>query len=518
MNSLLLETRNIVKRFGEITALNRVSFDLFSGEIHAICGENGAGKSTLIKLLSGIHPAHTYEGELLVDGNLAQFRSFNDAQSLGISVIYQELALVDEISIAENIFLGNEPRNKFGIIDWHKIQQATTSLLAEFGLQANPKQLVGTLGIGQKQLIEIIKALSKQSRILILDEPTAALAEHEVQTLLQILRQLKQKGIACIYISHRLEEVFAISDRITVIRDGASVSTTFTSKTTQSEVIRQMVGREISDLFPRRTCSRGNVLLSVQNLSVSKTERSPQKLHSISFDVYRGEVLGIGGLMGSGRSELLMHLFGLWGVRKSGSIILNQRSIAELPPHERIKNGLGLVSEDRRRYGLILQQSIDFNLSLSTLSKITSRGFLSTSLERTRNTTISSKLKIKAPHLSKVAGELSGGNQQKVVLGKILLTEPDIILLDEPTRGIDVGAKLEIYEMINQLTSQGKGIVLVSSELPELMGMSDRIMMLHEGRLSCEFARESFSQETLLAAALGHHQKTSSNSPQGICT
>lgn len=505
MPAPLLSARAITKKFPGVIALRDVSFDLEAGEIHALCGENGAGKSTLIKLLSGIHPHGSYEGELLVGEETARFRSVADAEHAGIAVIYQELALVDEMTVAENIFLGAEPR-KMGFIDWPRIHREARAVLDRFKLEIDPAAKCGELGIGQKQLVEIVKALRKNSRILILDEPTAALAEHEVQILLTILRELRAAGIACIYISHKLDEVFAIADRITVLRDGTSVATMEAAATSKAEVIRQMVGREIADLFPRRAtkASGSEPILRVQNLSVADPQTGQLRLKGIDLALAPGEVLGIGGLMGAGRTELLMHLFGAWGERREGGVELTGAEIdANARPAQILRRGLALVSEDRRRFGLVLDESINFNLSLSSLDRVASGGLINSSQEFTANARTFESLRVKAPNLEATVGKLSGGNQQKVVIGKALLTEPSVIFLDEPTRGIDVGAKLEIYELINRLTEAGKAVVLVSSELPELIGMSDRIVMLHEGRIGGEFTRSDATQERLMQAALG---------------
>lgn len=503
MNPVVLKAENIVKKFPGVVALKNVSFDLRAGEIHALCGENGAGKSTLIKLLSGIHPHGSYEGDFLIDGQPAKFRSLADAERAGIAVIYQELALVNDMTVGENIFLGSEPRTAGGLIDWHKVHREARLLLQKFKVDLDPGVPVAKLGVGQKQLVEIVKALSKNSRILILDEPTAALAEHEVLILLEILRDLRSRGIASIYISHKLDEVFAICDRLTVLRDGASVITLEARHTDKTEVIRHMVGREITDLFPRHAARPGASVFEVENVSVTHPDTGRNFLFDISFSLRAGEVLGLGGLMGAGRTELLMHLFGTWGQRESGTVRLEGRDLGGCKPDEIIRRGLALVSEDRRRYGLILDKTIGFNLSLSSLRNLTRHRLIDQGLEFERNNHLFQSLRVKAPTMEALVSKLSGGNQQKVVVGRALMTEPLVIFLDEPTRGIDVGAKLEIYEIINQLTDAGKAVVLVSSELPELMGMSDRILMLHEGRVGGEFSRAEATPEKLLAAAMG---------------
>ena len=503
---VVLQAEKIIKKFPGVVALKNVSFTLREGEIHALCGENGAGKSTLIKLLSGIHPAGSYEGQFFINGLLAKFRSLADAEQAGIAVIYQELALVNDMTVGENIFLGSEPRTAGGLIDWHKVYQEARLLLEKFKVDIDPSMPVTKLGVGQKQLVEIVKALSKSSNILILDEPTAALAEHEVLILLDILRDLRGRGIASIYISHKLDEVFAICNRITVLRDGSSVITLDAKQANKAEVIKHMVGREITDLFPRKSSKPGPPVLQVESLNVADPYSGESILSDISFSLQAGEVLGIGGLMGAGRTELLMHLFGAWGERKSGAVRLDNQELRARKPDEIIRHGLVLVSEDRRRYGLILDKTIGFNLSLSSLANLTSNRLIDQGLEFKRNNHFFQSLRVKAPTMEALVGRLSGGNQQKTVLGKALMTEPLVIFLDEPTRGIDVGAKLEIYEIINQLTDAGKAVVLVSSELPELIGMSDRILMLHEGRIGGEFNHDEATQEKLLAAAMGQKQ------------
>lgn len=509
MKTPILETRRLTKRFPGVIALKDVSFNLMEGEIHALCGENGAGKSTLIKLLSGIHPRGSYEGELLVKGKTVAFRNIRDAERSGISVITQEFALVDELSIAENIFLGREPL-RHGRIDWLTMHERARALLSDFGLDLSSETLVKTLGVGHKQLVEIVRAMDKKSRVLVLDEPTAALSDQEVGVLLEHLRRLRAAGTTCVYISHKLEEVFAISDRITVLRDGSSIITMDTKGASVSIVIKHMVGREIRDLFPRKpSLGVGRVLLSVRDLACTAGSCEKALLRDISFDLHEGEVLGLGGLMGAGRTELLMHLFGAWGERLTGKVRLAGKPYDHPTPPASIRGGLVLASEDRRRYGLTIDQSIGFNLSLSSIHSFTHWGKISAPSEYLRNQQLFEQLRVKAPGQTSIVGGLSGGNQQKVVLGKALMTGPSVVMLDEPTRGIDVGAKLEVYELINALTAEGKAVILVSSELPELMGMSDRILMLCEGRIGGEFTRGEFSQEALLAAAMGRGQPES---------
>ncbi len=495
-----LEARSITKRFPGVRALHNVSFELPPASVVAICGENGAGKSTLIKVLSGLIPFGEYDGEVRIHGKAMQMHSLRDAEAAGIAVIYQELALIPEMTVAENLVLGQEPV-RHGRIDWDRVYAYARDLLGELEVDIDPAAVVGDLGVGRQQLVEIAKAVGKRSKILILDEPTAALTEQEVEVLLRIVRQLRQSGVSSIYISHKLDEVFEIADRILVLRDGESVADFDAKKTDQNAVILNMVGREIEDLFPRRTSRLGEPKLRVQNLSVEHQGKS--FLEDISFEVHAGEVLGIGGLMGAGRSELLLHLFGAFGSRSQGTVELNGKSITEERPHQLIPQGLVLVGEDRKRYGLFLEHSIGFNLSLSSLGLLSHGSLVDGDAEVKKNRELFDKLRVKARGLETEVNTLSGGNQQKVVLGKALMTDPLVVMLDEPTRGIDVGAKLEVYEIINRLTEQGKAVVLVSSELPELLGMSDRIVMLYEGKIGGVFERSEATQERLLAAAMG---------------
>ncbi len=513
----VLATRELVKRFPGVTALGGVSFELLAGEVHALCGENGAGKSTLIKLLSGIHAFGSYEGALFANGREVQFASTREAEAAGIAVIYQELALVPEMTVAENLFLGRAPTRR-GLVDWDTLYREAARVLKEAQITLDPSTEVRKLGVAERQLVEIAKALSKRPKVLILDEPTAALSDDEVRRLLDVVRDLKARGIAAIYISHKFEEVFQIADRITVLRDGKSVVTLRTSETTPEAVIKHMVGRSLGELFPKRTNGTGEVLLSVSKLSAAPHAAAPARLRELSFEVRAGEVLGIGGLMGAGRSELLLHLFGAYGVRLEGQVKLGGVELMAPTPDRALAAGLALVSEDRKRYGLFLDGQIGFNLSLSSLPRLTRRGVLDHSAEVERCQQLFASLRVKAPSLETTVRTLSGGNQQKIVLGKALMTEPRVLLLDEPTRGIDVGAKLEVYELINRLCAEGKAIILVSSELPELLGMSDRIVMLAEGRMGGSFSRAEATQERLLAAALGRAAASLAFSPSEAVT
>ncbi len=497
----VLSTTALSKRFGGVQALSGVDFELRAGEVHALCGENGAGKSTLIKLLGGVHAHGSYTGTIKVAGKPARFAGPRDAERAGISVIHQELLLVPEMTVAENLLLGGAPR-RFGLLDWNALHAEARAVLDEAGIDLDPTARVADLGVGQRQLVEIAKAVRKKSRILILDEPTAALSEQEQSKLLELVERYRSAGVSCIYVSHKLDEVFRLADRITVLRDGKSVVSQGRAETSPEQVIRHMVGREIAELFPRRKQQRGELLLSVRGLSVAPARGREALLDAIDFDVHAGEVLGIGGLMGAGRSELCMHLFGAWGERLRGSVELAGKALPPGRPETALKHGLALVSEDRKRFGLFPDASIGYHLTLSSLARFVRRGLIERQREYRAAQDLFDSLQVKARDLETKAAALSGGNQQKVVLGKALLTEPRVLLLDEPTRGIDVGAKVEVYELVNRLTAQGKAVLLVSSELAELLAMSDRILMLHKGRVSGCFA-PSASQEALLAAALG---------------
>ncbi len=507
----LLEMKHIIKEFPGVRALDGVTFNLFEGEFHGLVGENGAGKSTLMKVLSGVYSYGTYGGDIFVEGDLKKFATIREAENAGIAIIFQELSLVKELTVGENIFLGREPAN-FGLINWSELYRKTTKLLQDLHLPINPRTKIGNLGIGQQQLVEIAKALSHNAKILVLDEPTAALTESEVETLFEILGKLKSRGVGMIYISHKLGEVFRMSDRITVLRDGKTVGTDNAKDLTRERVIALMVGREVGDIFPKIAHEFGETVLEVKKLDAFDPDNPSKKLvDKVSFSVRRGEVLGIAGLMGAGRSELLMSIFGAFEGKVSGEIFAEGRKININSPSEAIKHGIGFVTEDRKRFGLLLEQTLLDNLTLAGLKRI-SGNFLT---HRTRETVAAQSamksLKVKANSPMTLTNTLSGGNQQKVVLGKWLLTNPKVLFLDEPTRGIDVGAKQEIYAEINKLAKEGLAIVMVSSELPEVLGLSDRILVLHEGKLTGEFSKKEATAEKVMACATGNFTTENSN-------
>jgi putative multiple sugar transport system ATP-binding protein len=499
----LLEMRGISKVFPGVRALDHVDLTVEAGEIHAICGENGAGKSTLMKVLSGVYPHGNYEGEILYDGAPLQNRSIRDSEAKGVIIIHQELALVPLLSIAENLFLGNEVAAK-GVIDWREAFRRTRGLLAKVGLNENPATQVGKLGVGKQQLIEIAKALAKDVRLLILDEPTAALQENDSQKLLDLMLELKAQGVTQIIISHKLNEIGRVADRITVLRDGATVSTMERHEISEDRIIRDMVGRDMAHRYPERSPNPGEVLLEVEGWNVWHPEQKDRQIiRNCSFTVRKGEIVGIAGLMGTGRTELAMSLFGRsYGQGHRGSVRMNGRPVDVSTVEKAVAAGLSYVTEDRKALGLILEEPILRNISLANLAGIAVKGILDKRREARVAEDYRRQLAIRTPGVQQKVVNLSGGNQQKVVLSKWLFTDPQVLILDEPTRGIDVGAKYEIYTIMNQLADQGRGIVMISSEMPELLGMCDRIYVMNEGRIVGELASGEASQEKIMAMIL----------------
>jgi len=501
----ILQFDSVTKTFPGVIALNNISFSVNRGEILGICGENGAGKSTLMKILAGVHPRDTYTGEVIYDGEPLNFSAgaIQQAREMGIAIVHQELALVQQMTVGENIFLGREPGSK-AVINWHQLYSETQHILDRYQIDLPIGKPVSTLGVGRQQMVEIARALSEKAKILILDEPTSALADQEVQVLMRILRTLKEQGVTCIYISHKLEEVFEITDRVTVFRDGEVVGTKVTAETSTDEIIAMMVGRQMTERFPEASRQPKEVVLEVENLSVD-WEHSPGKpmLSNISFSVRAGEILGVAGLMGSGRSELVTTLFGECGRVTAGEIRMKGEPIKLASARDAMRHGISLIPEDRKRQGLVLGQSILKNISLANMDQFAGFGSINKHAELHASEKMARDLSVKAPTLHAIVSSLSGGNQQKVVIGKWLMSDPTVLILDEPTRGIDVGAKYEIYKLMNTLAAEGVAIIMVSSELPEVLGMSDRILVMHEGCVGGIVERDKATQEKLMALATG---------------
>lgn len=505
MSKHILEMKNIIKEFPGVRALDNVNFNVKAGEIHALVGENGAGKSTLMKVLSGVYPIGSYEGDIIINGKVMSFRNIKDSEYAGVGIIYQELALVKEMNVTENIYLGNEFQDK-GIINWNKATHETQKLLDRLGLTTSPEEKIANLGIGKQQLVEIAKALSKNVSILILDEPTAALNEDDSENLLGILRGLREEGITCIYISHKLKEVKAIADRITILRDGQTIESYDNDESVdQDRIIQGMVGREMTQLFPRENHQAGDIVFEVKNWSVAHPDIPDKMLiDDVSFKAYKGEILGIAGLMGAGRTELFMSLFGADGLKSSGSLAIDGKDHTIKGPKDAIEAGFCYLTEDRKKSGLVLEMDIKENTTLASLGAISSvKGINKNEEVKVTNHYVDS-LKIKTPTVEQLVRNLSGGNQQKVVIAKWLMAKPKVLVLDEPTRGIDVGAKFEIYNIMNQLVKEGVSIIMISSELPEILGMSDRILVMHDGKFSQELHYEDANQEIVMHYATGH--------------
>ena len=490
----ILECRSIRKQFPGVLALKGVNLSLDAGEVLGLVGENGAGKSTLMKILAGVQPADA--GEILVDGQLVQFRSVRDAQRLGIALIHQELNLAANLTVAANVFLGCET-TRFGFLARGAMEKACRPVLQQLGLEVSPNQLVERLAIGQRQLVEIAKALSMGARVLIMDEPTSSLSQRETVRLLKVIESLRASGVSVIYISHRLGEIQQIADRVTVLRDGENAGDLLKDETSHDAMVRLMVGRDISDFYPRTERKRGRVVLSAKQI---RTNFYPK--HEVSLDIHAGEIVGLAGLVGAGRSELLETIF---GARKpiSGTVKVDGNSIATGKTHQAIAAGVAFASEDRKKHGLILPMSVRHNISLAQLARENTAGFIRFGYERDAAREMIGQLRIKTPSDRQMVGVLSGGNQQKVVFGKWLCTNPKVLLLDEPTRGVDVGAKREIYALMDRLAGEGVAVLFVSSDLEEVLGMSDRTLVMHEGRLAGEILRENLSEQSVMHLATG---------------
>ena len=488
----VLEARNISKSFPGVKALDDVNLCIEKGKVHALMGENGAGKSTLMKILMGLLPPDS--GKIYLRGNRVSFSSAHDALKAGISMIHQELMPFPNLSVAENIFMGNEPTKFLGWIDKRKMYRDAVLLMERLGARIKVTRMMNELSVAEMQMVEIAKAVSNKSQIIIMDEPTSAIAEKEVATLFKLIYDLKQQDLSIIYISHKMDEILKISDTITVMRDGKYIGTYDKFEVDQAKLISLIVGRELSTVFEKKDGRFGETLLSVQGLAGSKFK-------NISFHVKKGEIIGLAGLMGSGRTEIVNALFGIEKIIE-GEIQIRGKKVKINSPRMAMKHGLGLVSEDRKKFGLVLKLSVKHNISLASLRKIKARLFLDF---RKENRIVEQQIinfKIKTPSRNQIVNHLSGGNQQKVVLAKVLLNEPEIIILDEPTRGIDIGAKMEIYSLITQLALAGKAIIMVSSELPEIIGMSDRILVIHNGILKAELTNAEASPELIMKHAM----------------
>ena len=502
MAKTLLEMRSITKEFPGVKALSNVNLVVEEGEIHAICGENGAGKSTLMKVLSGIHPYGSYEGQIIYDGKECRHQTIKDSEKLGIVIIHQELALVPYLSIAENMFLGNERAHR-GVIDWDETYARAAQYLQVVGLHENPNTLIKDIGVGKQQLVEIAKALAKDVRLLILDEPTSSLNEQDAQNLLDLLLRLrKEKNITSIIISHKLNEIAYVADKITIIRDGSTIETLDKNAGEISEprIIKGMVGRDLTNRFPPRQPNVGEVSMEVRNWTVYHPLYTERKVvDDVSITLRKGEVVGIAGLIGAGRTELCKSVFGrAYGTKISGQLRIDGKEVYLNSVSEAIQAGLAYITEDRKGDGLVLSDSIKHNTTLARLDFVSERGVVDVDKEYQAADEYKKKLGVKAPSVEQVVGNLSGGNQQKVLIGKWMFAQPDIMMLDEPTRGIDVNAKYEIYCIINDLVAQGKSVLMVSSELPEILGMCDRTYVMCEGRIVGEFTREEATQEKIM--------------------
>ncbi|SDS51477.1 monosaccharide ABC transporter ATP-binding protein, CUT2 family [Streptomyces sp. TLI_053] len=490
----VLALQGVSKSFGAVRALRDVSLRLYAGEAHALAGENGAGKSTLIKTLAGVHRPDT--GTVLLDGSPVEFHGPGDARDAGVAVIYQEPTLFPDLSVAENIFVGRQPRRSLGRVDHKAVMQAAAALFRRLGVDLDPAQPARGLSIADQQLVEIAKALSFDARVLIMDEPTAALTGSEVERLFGVVKALREQGAAVLFISHRLEEIFALCQRVTTLRDGGWIASELLAGLTEGDLVRRMVGRDLSELYPKQTAEIGEVALSVRRLTREGV------FTDVSFEVRRGEIVGLAGLVGAGRSEVARAIFGVdkWD---GGRVHLDGRPLRPGAPSTAMAAGLALVPEDRRAQGLVMEMSIERNVNLTGFDSTSRAGLMNRSAERDRALDWATKLQVKYSRLANVVGTLSGGNQQKVVLAKWLATNPKVLIVDEPTRGIDVGTKAEVHRLLSELATQGLAVLMISSDLPEILGMADRVLVMHEGRLTADIPRREATEETVMAAATG---------------
>lgn len=517
MSDYILEMKDIVKEFFGVKALDKVSIKVKRGEIHALCGENGAGKSTLMKVLSGVHPTGSYSGQIIFDGKELKQSGIKDSEAAGIAIIHQELALIKQMSVAENIFIGNEI-SKNGVVDFDEQLNKTNELLKRVKLNISPLTRVGDLGIGHQQLVEIAKALSKNAKLLILDEPSAPLSESEVEVLMGILDDLRRDGVTCIYISHKLNEVTRICDNVTVIRDGTTIGQVSIKEIDQDKLVQMMVGREMKNLFPREEHKIGEEFFAVRNLNVyDPFNPTMKKVKDASFTLRRGEILGISGLVGSGRTEMVASIFGSFQGEKNGEIFFEGKKVNIDNPNKALNLGIAMVPEDRKKDGIIGGMSVAKNMTISNLLKYKdSLDVIDNDKEMRDVLSYIHELKIKTATTELPIKNLSGGNQQKVIIAKYLLAEPKILILDEPTRGIDVGAKFEIYKLIFKLAKQGLSIIMVSSELPEVLGISDRVLVMNEGRIVANLDNEGLTQEMIMSYSVGKKNEDLLSSVGGI--
>jgi len=501
MNQPIVEARNIIKRFPGVLALDHVNLRVMAGQVNALVGENGAGKSTLMNILSGVYP--DYEGEVIVNGQIQHFQSVTDAQQKGIAIIHQELNVIPYLNVAENMFLGREPVNVFHLIDKHRLHLEARQLLSRLHCDIDTHAKMIDLRVGQQQIVEIAKALSLNAKVLIMDEPTSSLSESETKLLFELIHELKGQGVGIVYISHKMEEVKQLADYVTIMRDGHFIEEVPMSETSIDDIVRKMVGRDKKDFFVKQQHEFGDVILETQDLCL-KDAIHPDKniLNNINLKVRIGEVLGIYGLMGAGRTELFETLFGLYPQYTSGQVLINGDKVDIRHPEDAVKYGMALIPEDRKNAGLVLGMNVCQNTTLASLSECLSLGLLDQGKEEKVAEEYRQRLNVKSYSLEQLAGQLSGGNQQKIVLAKWLLTGPKILFLDEPTRGIDILAKNEIYKLMDELALQGMALIVVSSELPEIMAVSDRILTLREGEIGAEFQRNEFTEESILKAAL----------------
>jgi D-xylose transport system ATP-binding protein len=509
MTDYLLEMRGITKEFSGVKAIDGIDLTVRAGECVGLCGENGAGKSTLMKVLSAVYPHGTWEGTILWDGKPLEARSIRETEDAGIVIIHQELMMVPHLSVAENIFLGSEPTTFGGFIDYDAMNARASVLMAQLKMpDINVALPVMAYSGGKQQLIEIAKALNKNARLLILDEPTSALTAAETQTLLELVKEFKARGMACVYISHKLDEVAEIADTVTVIRDGTHVATRPMAELTTDDIITLMVGREMKNLYPKAAHTVGEVIFEARHVTVFDTTNTARKLvDDVSFQLRRGEILGIAGLVGAGRTELASHLFGCWKGEHRGEIVLEGAPITVHSPRDAVRHGICMVPEDRKRHGIVPLMGVGHNITMSVLPRFTRSSLIDEEDEMAAIQAEILRMKIKTAQPLLPIASLSGGNQQKAVVAKMLLPEPKVLILDEPTRGVDVGAKYEIYKLIFELADQGVAVLMISSELPEVLGISDRVLVMGEGKLRGDFPNTGLSQEKILAAALGKSDK-----------